>query len=154
MGAVASWLLRTSSAHLIIKTAVPSLIVILACATYFTLPDAFGYPVEVAFSSLPQQAELIAFLPHDRDKKVDIWLLKDGQSQPRAYSVELTESLKNTLRQAQQAIAGGQRAMLAKKGKPGKGKEHGQDYIDVDGGNAPYTLLENAFALPKKDGEQ
>ena len=39
--------------------------------------------------------------------------------------------------------------MLAKVEKPG-GKKH-PGYIDIDGGDAPYTLLPDAFQLPKKD---
>ena len=143
----ASAMLRTSSAPFAFKVAVPSLLVILACVTYRTLPDAFGYPVETVFSALPQQAELLAFVPHDEDKKVDLWLKADA-SEPRVYSVAMTDSLKRMLREAQQAQAQGERTMLAKGGKRGPGRP---SLMDIDGGNAPYELLPNAFQLPKKE---
>jgi hypothetical protein len=142
----ASALLRTSSAPFAFKVAGPTVLVFLACVTYRSLPDAFGYPVQTAFSSLPQQAELIAFVPHDEDKRVDLWLKADA-SEPRVYSVELTDGLKRTLREAQQAQAQGQRTMLVKGGKPG-GRP---GFIDIYGGNAPYELLPAAFQLPKKE---
>src|SRR6185503_17638218 len=129
--------------------AVPTLLVALACGTYRTLPDAFAYPVETDFASLPQQAELIAFVPHDDDKRVDIWLRTDA-SEPRVYSVELTDSLKRTLREAQKAQAQGERTMLAKGGKPRGGRP---SLINIDGGNAPYEILPNAFQLPSKEGK-
>ena len=145
----ASALLRTSSARFAVKIAVPTLLVALACGTYRTLPDAFGYPVETAFASLPQQAELIAFVPYDEDKRVDIWLRTDA-SEPRVYSVELTDGLKRTLREAQQAQAQGRRTMLAKGGKPRGGRP---SVINIDGGDAPYELLPDAFSLPSKEGK-
>ena len=147
MAVSASAVLRTSSAPFSFKVAVPALLVILACVTYRTLPDAFGYPVETDFASLPQRAELIAFVPHDEDKKVDIWLKAEG-SEPRVYSVAMTDALKRTLREAQQAQAQGERTMLAKGGKPGNGRP---GFIGIDGGNAPYELLPAAFQLPKKE---
>jgi len=145
----ASALLRTSSARFAVKIAVPTLLVALACVTYRTLPDAFGYPVETAFASLPHDAELIAFVPHDEDKKVDLWLKADA-SEPRVYSVELTDSLKRTLREAQEAQAQGRRTMLAKGGKPRGGRP---SLMNIDGGDAPYELLPNAFQLPSKEGK-
>jgi hypothetical protein len=121
----ASALLRTSSAPFAFKVAGPAVLVFLACVTYRTLPDAFGYPVETTFSSLPQQAELIAFVPHDEDGTVVLWL-----------------------REARQEQAQGQRTMLAKGDKPGNGRP---GFIGIDGGNAPYELLPAAFQLPKKE---
>lgn len=149
---IAAALARTASASLMSKMFAMGLIVGLACYTWYTLPGAFGYPVETVFSALPQQAELIAFHPYEDDKKVDLWLMPEGAPQPRAYSVELTDELKNTLRQAQKAKADGARAMLAKVAKP-SGKQR-PGYMGIDGGGAPYVLLPNAFSLPKKDGQQ
>ena len=99
-------------------------------------------------ADLPQQAELLAFLPYEDEKKVDLWL-REGNNQPRAYSIPLTDDLKDTLRKAKSKLAGGERAELAKKGKSGKPRPPG--YIDIDGGKAPYELLPDAFSLPKKD---
>lgn len=149
VAAVAWWVLRTSSASLAIKMVVPVAMLVLVCASYRTLPDAFGYPVDVAFSALPQQAELVAFLPHDDEKFVDLWLVPEGSNDPRAYSVELTPQLKETLRRAREEKAQGRRAMLAKGGKKAQGKGH-PAYIGIDGGEAPYVLLPGAFSLPAK----
>jgi hypothetical protein len=143
---------RSSSAPVVIKVVAMSLIVALACITYETLPGLFGYPVETAFASLPEKAELIAFVPHDEDKKVSLWLMRDGAAEPRAYSVELTDDLKDTLRKAQKAKADGGRAMLAK-GQPGPKRPH-QQYSNVDGGDSPYILLPAAFQLPAKEAAQ
>ena len=60
----------------------------------------------------------------------------------------MTEGLKATLREARQEQAQGQRTMLAKGGKPGNGRP---GFIGIDGGNAPYELLPDAFQLPKKE---
>jgi hypothetical protein len=149
---IASAMLRTSSAPFAVKIIVPSLVVALACFTYKTLPEMFGFPVETDFASLPRQAELIAFHPYDDEKKVDLWLAREGEPQPRAYSVELTDDLKDTLRKAQKTKNDGGRAMLAKVAKPSGQKR--PSYTGIDGGNAPYTLLPNAFTLPKKDSAQ
>lgn len=153
MGVIASAVLITSSAHFAVKIIVPSLIVVLACVTYKKLPDILGFPVETTFAYLPQQAELISFVPSEDEKKVSLWLMPEGAPQPRAYSVELTEDLKSTLRQAKKQKADGARTMLAKKAKP-SGNKRPPGYMDIDGGNAPYVLLPNAFNLPKKDDVQ
>lgn len=150
MAVVAAWLFKTASAPFFLKIVIPISLMVLACATPYQLPSILGWPVETAFASLPQQAELISFVPRDADKKVDLWLVTDGP--PRAYEVTLTDGLKDTLRQAQKAQAAGQRTMLAKAGKPGVVKRPG--YMDIDGGQSPYTLLPNAFHLPSKDGAE
>lgn len=151
MAAIAWWVLRTAAIHLAVKIIVPVLLLILACSTWYTLPSAFGYPVETVFSALPRQAELLAFHPYDDEKMVDLWLMPEGAPQPRAYSIEMTDDLKDTLRKAQKAKAEGGRAMLAKVEKQGGKKRPG--YMDIDGGEASYVLLPDAFHLPKKVGE-
>lgn len=152
MAVVGAWLFRTSSAPFIVKIIIPASLMILACVTPYQLPSILGWPVETTFASLPPQAELIGIVEHAEAKTVDLWLMPDGAPQPRAYSVELTEELKKTLRQAQKARADGARAILAKVAKP-SGKKRPPGYMYIDGGNAPYTLLPNAFQLPKKGGE-
>jgi hypothetical protein len=142
-------LFRTASASLFSKIAILLVLLILTCALAYTLPDAYGYPVETTMESLPQKAELLAFHPYNDEKSVDLWLMPDGAPQPRAYSIPMTDELKETLRQAKSKLAQGARAELAKKGKAGKPRPPG--YIDKDGGKAPYELLPDAFNLPKKD---
>lgn len=151
MAVIALALFRTAAMSMLSKTTIMMLIVVTACSTFYTLPGAFGYPVETVFSALPQQAELISFHPYDDEKRVDLWLMPEGAPQPRAYSVELTDELKNTLRQAQKAKADGARAMLAKAAKPSGKNRPG--YMGIDGGTAPYVLLPDSFSLPKKDGQ-
>jgi hypothetical protein len=153
MSVIASAMLRTSSARFAVKMIVPAIVVGLVCVTSLELPSVFGYPVETAFASLPEKAELIAFVSHDEDKKVSLWLMRDGAAEPRAYSVELTESLKKTLQQAQKAKGAGERTMLAKGGKPGNKRPH-QQYSNIDGGDSPYILLPAAFQLPAKEAAQ
>lgn len=164
MAVVAGWLFRTASAPFLVKMIIPISLMVLACATPYQLPSILGWPVETTFASLPAQAELLAFHPYDDEKMVYLWLQPPASGpcgnehygeclQPRAYSVELTDDLKNTLRQVQKAKADGAPAMLAKKGKPRVKRPH-QQYSDMDGGEGPYTLLPNAFALPKKDTPQ
>lgn len=142
-------LFKTSSASVLSKVAIPSLLLLLTCAAVDTLPSILGYPLETSLASLPQRAELIAFHPYDNEKQIDLWLMPDGAKQPRAYSIPLTDELKKTLSEAKQKMANGERVELAKKGKAGKPRPPG--YIDIDGGSAPYELLPDAFNLPKKD---
>ncbi len=149
MAAIAWWVLRSATVHLAVKIIVPCLLLVLTIATYLTLPGAFGYPVGTTFSTLPQQAELIAFHPYDDEKMVDLWLLQEGAREPRAYSVPMTDDLKETLRKAKKAKADGGRTMLAKAPKAAGKKRPA--YMDIDGGESSYVLLPNAFQLPKKD---
>ena len=79
MGVIAAWLFRTSSAPLAMKLAVPSLIVALACITPSRVAALMGYPHWTPYTALPKQAELIAFVPHDDDKSVDL-LLREGDA--------------------------------------------------------------------------
>lgn len=150
MAAIAWWVLRASSVHLAVKIVVPVAVLALVCATWFTIPEILGFPLDTAFTALPTQAELIGFVPHEDEKRVDVWLIAEGQKQPRAYSIELTESLKDTLRKAQKAQAEGGRAVLAKGGQ----KKRPPGYTAIDGGSAPYELLPNAFNLPAKGAAQ
>lgn len=148
MAAVASWLFRTASIHGLVKVIVPSILVILACSLWYTIPTILGYPFDTAYAGLPQQAELIAFVPRDEEKLVDLWL-REGSKDPRAYSVPLTDDLKQTLQKAKKALDNHDRAELAKRKANGKKRPPG--YMNIDGGDAPYELLDNAFALPKKE---
>jgi hypothetical protein len=145
--AVAGWLFRYSTAHTAFKIILPSVLVLLACTTWPQVRALMGYPVQTDFASLPYRAELIAFLPYDDDKRVDLWL-RVGSASPRAYDVEMDGDLKKTLKQAQAQQEQGNQVMLRKKGKQGRpGTPH---YIDIDGGKAPYELDQNAFSLPPK----
>ena len=145
ISAIASALFRTSNASLLSKIVAPTLLVILSCALWYVIPSILGFPLETAFASLPQQAELIAFVPHDEEHTVCLWL-REGDGNPRSYLVPLTDDLKKTLQEAKQAQSKGERTEL----KKGGGKKRPAGYIDIDGGAAPYELLPNAFQLPEK----
>ena len=153
MAVVAAWLFRTANAPFFAKIIIPVSLMILACATPFKLPAILGWPVETTFAALPDKAELIAFLPYDDEKQVSLWLMPDGEPQPRAYSVEMTDDLKDTLRKAQKAKADGGRTVLAKVAKAAGKKRPHQQYSDIDGGNSPYVLQDSAFSLPRKNNK-
>lgn len=143
---VAGFLFRTTAAPLWMKVAIPTLALLISWWTPTQVAALMGFPLATTFDALPTEAELVAFVPHDDDKRVDLWLREAGKD-PRSYSIPLTDSLKDTLRKAKQALAGG-RVELGKRSKPGKKRPH--QYSDIDGGNAPYELLDGAFALPSK----
>jgi hypothetical protein len=73
-----------------------------------------GLPVTASLQSLPERAQLIAFLPHDEAKLVDLWLRCD-EGPPRSYETTLDERMKKTLRQAREEMDNGRPAMLAKR---------------------------------------
>jgi len=150
LAVIGAWLFRTSSAPLFAKIIIPASLMILGCWAPFELPAILGWPIETTFAALPDKAELIAFLPYDDEKQVSLWLMPDGAPQPRAYSVEMTDDLKDTLRKAQKAKADGGRTVLAKVAKPAGKKRPHQQYSDIDGGNSPYVLQDGAFSLPPK----
>ena len=144
---VGAYLFRTTAAPLWMKVTVPTLALLISWWTPTQVAALMGFPLDTTFSTLPTQAELIAFVPHDDEKKVDLWLRENNKG-PRAYTVPLTDELKGTLKQAKQALADGP-AMIGKRSQPGKKRPH--QFSDIDGGNAPYELLPNAFNLPPKD---
>jgi hypothetical protein len=149
---IAAWLLRTTSAPLWIKVALPSLAVALGCYAPFAVSGMMGYPVSVAFEELPDRAELIAFVPYDADKRVDLWLkVADA---PRAYETQLDANLKKTLREAGDAMAHGRPAMLMKRSSTGAGGERasGQDRLGIGDDSEMYVLDPTAMsALPPKE---
>lgn len=143
---VASWVFRYSSVSTGWKMLVPSCLFLLAFLTPFRVLTLMGYPTPANIRDMPQRAELLAFLPYDDDKRVDLWL-REGNAPPRAYDIILTPEMKKTLRQAQSEQEQGNRVMLAKRDKVGLPR---QGYIDIDGGDAPYELSPDAFSLPPK----
>jgi hypothetical protein len=114
MALMASWLFRSSSAPLYAKVGLPLLVVGAACLTPLEVNPMMGLPVTASLKSLPDRAQLVAFLPHDEAKLVDLWLRCDG-GPPRSYETRLDEQMKKTLRQAQQEMENGRPAMLAKR---------------------------------------
>lgn len=116
---IAGWLFRSSTAWLGWKLILPAAIVALALYTPYAISGLLGLPVPTTMASLPESAQLLAFVPHDEDKLVDVWLL-DGPI-PRAYQVLLDKPLKKLLQEAQGEMAAGRPVFLRKKAKPASG---------------------------------
>ena len=148
--AIAAWLFRSAASSLWVKIVMPSLMMALACYAPYSVANMMGYPVSVSMQGLPDQAELVAFVPHDEDGRVDLWLRTSDA--PRAYDTALTAQMKKTLRDAQQQMAHGRRAVLTKKAE---GKDSGGrrgDALAVGQGDSSYVLDENALTeLPRKE---
>ena len=151
MTAMASWTFRTANAPLIAKLVIPASIFTLACATPNAMNSLLGFPVTVAFAALPDRAALVAFVAHDRERVVDLWL-RQGDSAPRAYETPLDENMKKTLHDAELRLARGERVMLAKRsGETGQPASRNRQSIADDGS---YELDVSAFNLPPKEGEE
>jgi hypothetical protein len=145
MTVMASWLFRSSNAPLWAKIGLPILIVALACVTPLEVNSMMGLPVTASMQALPDRAQLVAFLPHDEAKLVDLWLRCD-EGPPRAYETQLDERMKKTLREARQEMDNGRPAMLAKrKGPPGLTNGLADDQVQ-------YVLDDSVrSALPPKE---
>jgi hypothetical protein len=149
MGAVAAgWVFRTSAAPLWIRLALPSLMVALACYAPWSVNRMLGFPVSVTMAELPQQAEVVAFVPRDGEERVDLWLITDAT--PRAYETTLTGGLKKTLREAAEAMGHGQRAVLTKRAA-GKSKPGAGDRLGIGDDQQTYVLDPSAMGLPPKE---
>jgi hypothetical protein len=117
MAVMASWLFRSSNAPLWAKVGLPILIVAGACVTPLEVNSMMGLPITASMQALPDHAQLVAFLPHDEEKLVDLWLRCD-EGPPRAYETQLDERMKKTLREARQEMDNGRPAILAKRRGP------------------------------------
>lgn len=124
MAVMASWLFRSAGAPLWAKVGLPVLIVALACVTPLEVNPMMGLPVTASTEALPQRAQLIAFVPHDDAKLVDLWLRCDG-GPPRSYETTLDERMMKTLREARQELDNGRPAMLAKRKPTAAGSANG-----------------------------
>ena len=143
---ISSWLFRSSTVPLIAKITVPALIVALACVTPYQVNAVLGLPISAPPASLPTYAELIAFVAHDDDPLVDLWL-RQRNAPPRAYETMLNNKLKRILREAQSRLSRGERVMLV--------KTLGTKRTDAKELRAPdepgYELDDSFFSLPRKD---
>lgn len=143
---MAAWLFRSTSAPFVLKLALPSAAVSLACWAPLQVGAMMGLPVVTSLAALPDKVQLIAFLPHDEDKLVDLWLMTEAV--PRAYEVPLTKGLKQTLQQAREQLAEN-RPVFLRKGKPGDGKGGEGDAKGKDGqartGAPSVTILSDDF---------
>jgi hypothetical protein len=144
---IGSWLFRSSTAPLIAKIAVPTLIVALACVTPYQLNAMLGLPVSARPATLPAYAELIAFVAHDDNPLVDLWL-REGNAPPRAYETTLNNKLKQILREAQSRLSRGERVMLARARLGTKRTGANEQRAPDEPG---YELDDSFFSLPPKD---
>jgi hypothetical protein len=157
MALIAAWLFRTASAPLWAKVAIPSLAVALSCYTPFAISSMMGLPVPVGFDGLPDRAELVAFVPFDEEKRVDLWLRPRSSTgsegdEPRAYETALTAQMKQTLREAVAETGRGRPAMLMKRGTDRKkGQPGGQDALGLGDNQQMYVLDPSPMGLPPKD---
>ncbi len=149
MGVIAAWLFRTAAAPLSAKIILPVLAVSLGWYAPFAVSKMMGFPVTASMAELPDRAELVAFVAHDEDKVVDLWL-PDGDT-PRAYETKLTPRMKKTLREAEEAMARGGRAALRKEERPRSQGFRG-DPLGVGDDQRIYELDVSALsALPPKE---
>jgi hypothetical protein len=147
MALIAAWLFRTSAAPLWTKLAAPAALVAVCCLTPYAVGSMLGLPRLVAFSDLPDKAELLAFVPHDDAGLVDLWLAASGP--PRAYETALDPKLKQALRAARERMDRGGRAMLVKRaGSLGDSK--GKTAIGNADEASEYVLAPDA-AMPSKE---
>jgi len=114
MAVMASWLFRTAGAPLWAKVGLPLLVVAMACVTPLEVNPMMGLPVTASIKALPERAQLVAFVPHDEVKLVDLWLRCDD-GPPRSYETTLDERMKKTLSEAREEMDKGRPAMLAKR---------------------------------------
>ena len=146
---IVSWLFRDSAAPLYQKVLIPALIVALACWMPFSVSSMLGYPISVSMAQLPQEAQLIAFVPHDDSKSVSLWLIADKDT-PRAFETVLSPQMKKTLEQAREAMEHGQRAMLTKRGGKKQDKGAAGDPLGI-GDDMNYILSPDSLGtLPPK----
>ena len=150
MALIAAWLFRTAAAPLWAKVAIPSLAVALGCHAPFAVSNMMGFPVPVGFDRLPDRAELVAFVPVDGEKRVDLWLRPSAGAEPRAYETTLTARMKQTLREAAEQIGHGRPAMLTKRRSEGNGNSGSQDR-GLGDDQQMYVLDPNAMGLPPKE---
>jgi hypothetical protein len=146
--AMASWTFRTADAPFIAKLIVPASIFTLACATPNAVNSLLGFPVTVAFAALPDRAALVAFVAHDKEQLVDLWL-RQGDAAPRAYETPLDGNMKKTLHDAETRLARGEHVMLAKH-RGGSGQSAGRNRQSA-ADDGFYELDVSAFNLPPKE---
>jgi hypothetical protein len=144
---IGSWLFRSSTAPLIAKIAVPVLIVALACITPYQVNAMLGLPISAPPATLPAYAELIAFVAHEDDPMVDLWL-RQRNAPPRAYETRLNNKLKRLLREAQSRLSRGERVMLV---KPRLGTKRTGVKEQRASDEPGYELDDSFFSLPPKD---
>lgn len=137
---IAAWLFRSATASTVTKAAAAFTVVALAVVSPWQVGAMLGFPTNAI---PPAQAELLAYLPHDEEGRVDLWLRVGGQ--PRAYDVALDDKLKKTLREAQARMRDGGRVELRTPKRAHAGVQ------DTPSPAPVYEIADDAFSLPAKD---
>lgn len=151
---VAGWLFRSADVWLGWRLALPTALVALACYIPWTVKSMMGLPVESTMAALPEEAQLIAFLPHDAEARVDLWLIAGPVI--RAYEIPLDKQTKKLLQEASNDLAQGKPVFVKKKrqqpsgGRPGGA---GGSVTDLhDDYDPPYEIDRSAAStLPPKE---
>jgi len=138
---VSGWLFRTSAAPLWLKIAAPAVAVAAACYAPVAVNGLLGYPAAVAERNLPD-GELLAFVPHDGTRSVDLWLRIGDE--PRAFETTLSPQMKKALREALAAMQRGDRVTLHSK------SSGGGDALGIGDDQDLYTLKIES-GLPAKE---
>jgi hypothetical protein len=146
---IAASIFRTAAAPLTLKLTLPALLVALGCLTPYEVNSMLGTPRMSALAELPDRAELIAFVAHDTDKRADLWLTV-GDAPPRAYEIDIDESMKKLLREAGNRKEHGSRVMLVKRYNPVAQESGHPGVIEQQSADPAYTIDDSAFTLPSK----
>jgi hypothetical protein len=151
MALISAWLFRTTGAPLWLKVIVPTLCVLLAISAPWQVNRMLGLPVSANIRDLPDNAELVAFVPHDEAKRVDIWLIEKSGGIPRAFEVELTAQMKKSLREAQSVMGQGGIAMMRREASAETQAKTAGDMLGIGNDDMAYVLSQDAITqLPPK----
>ena len=151
---VAAWFFRAADAWIGWKLALPVTLVALACWTPHTVKAMMGLPVDASMAGLPEEAQLVAFFPHDQEGLVDLWLASGPV--PRAYEVALDKPTKKLLQAATADLAQGRPVFVRKRKSDGHASGRsggGSRYADLKDDFEPrYEVDDSALAnLPAKE---
>jgi hypothetical protein len=151
---VAAWFFRAADAWIGWKLALPVTLVALACWTPHTVKAMMGLPVDDSMAALPEEAQLVAFFPHDQEGLVDLWLASGPV--PRAYEVALDKPTKKLLQAATAVLAQGKPVFVRKRKNDGHATGRsggGSRYTDLKDDFEPrYEVDDSALAnLPAKE---
>jgi hypothetical protein len=147
---IVAWVFRTTGAPLWQRLLVPAVTVAAAAYAPFAVNSMMGLPVSTTIAELPDKATLLAFVPADGERMVDIWLVRGGLP-PRAYEVALDPKLKKELREAEERQGHGQQVVMSHRKRVDGDRPHGnRDGKDDD--ELAYVIDEAAMPrLPPKE---
>ena len=101
-----AWIFRTSGASLMARIIMPIALVALGISLPFSIREMMGYPIDTKVDAIPASSKLVAFVEHDRDNVVDLWL-QEAHESPRAYRVPEDELMKKSMAEAHKRLKDG-----------------------------------------------